>query len=160
MVILGISIGTRTSGIAVISKKGLVEWRTLSFKNSWSEQKADYIIRKYERYIKRHKVTIVSLKVPPLSHHTKAVTDLLERLVTLFTYHGCMVEYKTKSQIKAALPELRNTSQIIGHTVSLYPVLARTQQRELRNRNTYHDKMFEAVLVAHLYKQESSYPPD
>jgi hypothetical protein len=70
------------------------------------------------------------------------------------------VEYKTKSQIKAALPELRNTSQIIAHTVSLYPVLARTQQRELRNRNTYHNKMFEAVLVAHLCKDGNSYPPD
>jgi hypothetical protein len=160
MVILGISIGTRTSGIAIISRNGLIEWRTLSFKNSWSEKKADYIIRTYERYIKRHKVTVVSLKVPPLTHQTKAITDILEKLVALFTYHGCMVEYKTKVQIKEAIPDLRNSKDIINYSATLYPVLVQKQQRELRNRNKYHDKMFEAVLVAHLCKQETSYPPD
>lgn len=160
MVILGISIGTRTSGIAIISKRGLIEWRTLSFKNSWSEQKADYIVRSYERYIKRHKVTVVALKVPPLTHQTAAIMALLEKLIALFTYHGCVVEYKTKKELKTVVPNARNTRQLIHHAADLYPMIAPKVSKELVNRNKYHHKMAEAVLVAHHSRYRESVPPD
>ena len=160
MVILGISIGTRTSGIAIISKRGLIEWQTLSFKNSWSEQKADYIIRSYERYVKRHKVTVISVKIPPASHVSAALSILLEKLVAMCTYHGCMVEYTTKKQLKAAMPEVQNTKQLITYTAQLYPVLERSVQKELSNRSRYYHKMIEAVVVAHHSQYRESSPPD
>jgi len=160
MVILGISIGTRTSGIAIINNKGLIEWRTLSFKNSWSEQKADYIVRSYERYVKHHKVTVVALKIPPLAHQTAAIMVILEKLVAMFTYHGCMMEYTTKKQLKAALPEVRNTRQLITHTATLYPMITPKVTKELANRNKYHHKMAEAVIVAHLSRYRESVPPE
>ncbi len=160
MVILGISIGTRTSGIAIVNNHGLVAFNTVSFKNTWSEKKADYIIRKYERYIKKHAVTVVVLKIPRISHHTQAIKTLLKNISELFTYHGCMVEYKTQEQIKTAVPEIKNREALMNHTATLYPLLQRHLLKELANRNKYHDKMFEAVLVAHLCQQEHRYPPD
>jgi RNase H-fold protein (predicted Holliday junction resolvase) len=160
MVILGISIGTRTSGIAIITKRGLVTWGTLTFKHSWSEQKSNAIIRKYEKYIKRHKVTLVVLKIPPLSHHTDAITELLNRLQDMIGFHGCLVEYKTQEQIKRVLPHVRNKKQIMEHTATLYPILTHEHDRELKSKNSYYDKLFEAVLVAHLYREEHRDPPD
>jgi len=76
----------------------------------------------------------------------------------MLTYHGCMVQYKTKADIKRALPGAKNTKDIMVHTARLYPPLILKHQRELQNRNKYHDKMFEAVIVAHLCKQENSSP--
>jgi RNase H-fold protein (predicted Holliday junction resolvase) len=152
MVILGISLGTRTSGIAILDSGKLITWNTLSFRKEWSEHKAQKIISRYDLYLRNHNVTTVVLKVPPVTHHTEALVTLLKKLQSLFTYHGCMVEYKTKSEVKAAIPELRNTRQLIEYTTDLYHCLIPEQVHELRSKNKYHSKMFEAVLVAHLYK--------
>lgn len=156
MIILGISIGTRTSGIAIISKRGLISWNTLSFKNTWSENKANHIIRKYEKYLHKQAVTVVVLKVPRISHHTEAIMSLLQKVNAIVAKHGCMVEYKSQEQIKTAVPHIKNQRDLIIHTANLYPVLMGNQEKELNNRNSYHDKMFEAVLVAHLWKEENS----
>jgi RNase H-fold protein (predicted Holliday junction resolvase) len=153
MVILGISIGTRTSGIAILKSGRLVAWNTISFKNEWSERKAEKIVSKYDSYLKKHKVTLLVLKIPPLTHQSEALLSLLKKLQKIISYHGCMVEYKTKQEIKHALPEIRNTKQLMNHVVSLYPVLTPEYQQELANRNSYHAKMFEAVLVAHQGKE-------
>jgi len=158
MVILGISIGTRASGIAVISGKGLIQWNTLSFKDSWSTKKGEHIIGKYEKFLKDHNVAVVVLKIPRVSHHTEAILNLLQKIQSIIAYHGCMVEYKTQAEIKTAIPEIRNKSELIIHTASLYPILLKEQTRELSSKNSYHDKMFEAVLVAHLWKQEHKNP--
>ena len=158
MVILGISIGTRTSGIAILNDGQLRAWNTLSFKDTWSERKGQHIIGKYEKYLKQHNVTVVVLKVPRLSHHTDAILTLLKKLESIIGYHGCMVEYKTQADIKTAIPEIKNWKDVVEHTTALYPQLLNQKTRELSNRNNYHDKMFEAVLVAHLCKEGKAYP--
>jgi RNase H-fold protein (predicted Holliday junction resolvase) len=154
MVILGISIGTRSSGIAILDSGKLTRWDTLSFKKMWSERKADKIVSKYELYLEAHSVTVVVLKIPPLSHQTEALVILLNKIQELLTYKGCMVEYKTKKEIKKALPEVRNTKQLMNHVVALYPRLTPYYERELKNKNPYYEKIFEAVIVAHLCKKE------
>lgn len=160
MVILGISLGTRTSGIAILNKRGLIAWNTLSFKNSWSTKKGEYILGKYEKYLKEHKATTVVLKIPRVSHHTEAIVGLLQKIQSIITYHGCMVEYKTQAEIKAAIPQIRNSRDLIAYTTTHYPILLKEQARELTSKNSYHDKMFEAVLVAHLCKKANGCPPN
>lgn len=152
MVILGISLGTRKSGIAILDNGKLVAWNTLSFKNEWSERKATKIVSKYERYLKKHKVTTVVLKIPPFTHQTEAILTIIKKIQEIIVYHGCMVEYKTKAEIKQELPEVRNTNDLMAHASTLYPVLTDDYTQELTNRNRYHSKMFEAVMVAHLCK--------
>ena len=155
MVILGISIGTRSSGIAILDNGELTAWNTLSFRNEWSEKKASRIISRYESYLKNHKVTAVILKIPPLSHQTEAILSLLQKLQDLIGFHGCMVEYKTKAEIKEAIPDMRNTKDIMNHVATLYPCLIPEQTQELAIKNSYHNKMFEAVMVAHLCRLKS-----
>jgi RNase H-fold protein (predicted Holliday junction resolvase) len=155
MVILGISIGTRSSGIAILDNGRLVAWNTLSFRNVWSEKKADRIVAKYDAYLRKHKVRGVVLKIPPFTHHTEAVLSLIKKVQEMVVYHGCMVEYTTKAEIKAAMPEVKNTQALMHTATMLYPVLIPEHQQELQNKNSYHDKMFEAVIVAHLYKSKS-----
>ncbi len=154
MIILGISIGTRNSGIAILDGDGLVRWSTLSFKGEWSERKAARIVSRYDHYVRTHGVTTVVVKIPPLTHHTEAILTLIKRLQKMIAYHGCMVEYTTKAEIKSALPGVRNTGDIMAHVAALYPALTGAHAQERANRNRYHARMFEAVTVAHLYKSK------
>jgi hypothetical protein len=154
MVVLGISIGTRSSGIAILDNGRLTAWSTLSFRNAWSEKKAQGIVAKYDAYLKTHQATVVVLKIPPLTHQTEAVLSLIKKVQAMVVYHGCMVEYKTKAEVKQAIPEIRNTRQLIQHASNLYPVLTRECEQELVNRNKYHTQMFEAVIVAHLCREQ------
>jgi RNase H-fold protein (predicted Holliday junction resolvase) len=152
MVILGISIGTRISGIAILDDGKLIAWNTLSFRNVWSEQKADNIINRYDAYLKEHRVKVVVFKIPPLTHQTTAIVNLLIRLQEIIARHGCMVEYRTKAEIKVAIPEARNTRDLVDYAATLYPVLAPEHSQERNIKNSYYVKMFEAVIVAHLHK--------
>jgi len=150
MVVLGISLGTRLSGIAVVDNGRLVTWSTHSFKQAWSDEKATEIAGTYERYVKEHRVTVIVIKVPPLSHFSDTLFAILERMQDFVTAHGCMVQIKTQKDVKSELPDIRNKKDLLLHVVAAYPELSDVRQRELAGKNKYHTKMFEAVLVAYL----------
>ena len=152
MVVLGISIGTRITGIAIISDTELIVWQSHSFPSVWSKAKMDQIINRYEKYIKVYKVTMVVIKIPRLSHHNKAIESLLANLRLLVSFHGCLMDYTTLNELKAKLPQAQNSSDIQEYTLNQYPVLLPEYSRERVNKKPYHHKMFEAVLIAHLWK--------
>ena len=95
MVILGISLGTTTVGIAVISERELVMHNTHSFRDVWSENKAEAILAKLLEYIRRYRVQVVIVKLPPESHQPATVTHLFHRLAEICAYHGCTVQEGT-----------------------------------------------------------------
>jgi hypothetical protein len=151
MVVLGISLGTRLSGIAVLEGGRLVSWNTHSFKDAWTEEKARDIASVYERYVKTHNVTAVVIKVPPLSHFTDTLFAILEQMQEFVVTHGCMVQIRTQKDVKDELPGIRNKKDLMLHAVATYPELSDVRDRELASRNKkYHTKMFEAVIVAYL----------
>ena len=154
MIILGISLGTKSSGIAILDNGNLAAWNTLSFKNEWSHRKANRIVSRYDAYLRKHKATVVVLKIPPLTHHTDAILSLIKRIQQMVVFHGCMVEYTTKNDIKQAIPGIRNTHDIMEYASNLYPVLHPAFEQEKLNRNRYHARMFEAVIVAHLWHKQ------
>ncbi|MEO7214190.1 MAG: hypothetical protein ABIX36_15380 [Mucilaginibacter sp.] len=153
MKILAISLGTRTSGIALLSHGQLAYWRTHTFSGKWSADKCNDILAKYDRYITRHHIEHVAIKIPPATHHTKALLTLLKKLTQLVQYRGCMVACHTKSDLKAAVPDVANTESLMDYVVKHYPILLPEQAQERTSRQAYHIKMFEAVMAAHLYKQ-------
>jgi RNase H-fold protein (predicted Holliday junction resolvase) len=154
MVILGISIGTRTSGIAVVRKGKLIAWDVISFRDEWTESKAEKITSRFESILTLHSVKYVVLKIPRPSHHSEAIVELLEKVKALFEYHGCMVEHKTQAEIKRTLPQISNKKDLMVFITNLYPSLSPERSQEMTNKHSYHNKMFEAVLVAHIRKDK------
>jgi len=114
MRILGISLGTRDCGVAVISDGAIVEWRRHTFHGTWSEDKLHGIIRRLDRYITRYKVTRVMVKIPPVTHHTEAFRALLEKLTEHIRYRGCLMESITKEELKLKVPEIHNKENADG----------------------------------------------
>jgi len=152
MRILGISLGTREAGIALLSHGQLIQWKTHSFHGVWSDNKLNTIIARYDRYITQYRVRQVVIKIPPVTHHSKAFLTLLKKLSELIVYRGCMVACKTKSDIKSMVPEVTNTETLMEYVTRHYPILLPEQAQELNSRQPYHLKMFEAVLAAHMFK--------
>jgi len=155
MFVLGISLGSRTTGVAVINDNELLVARSLTLRNKNSTIHTSTL----DNYIRQYKIFMVVIKLPPLTHLSDRIKELLHGCLALFQYHGCMVEYKDTTVIKASMPDIRNKSRLIQFVSGTYPQLAPVQAKELANRQKYHEKMFEAVMVAHLCRQEKHYPP-
>lgn len=151
MRILGISLGTRDAGIALLSHGQLIHWKTHSFHGVWSDDKLNAILERCDRYITRYRVRQVVIKIPPTTHHSKAFLTLLKKLSELIQYRGCIVACKSKADIKSIVPEVINTETLMDYVVRHYPILLPEQAQELVNRQPYHLKMFEAVLIAHMH---------
>lgn len=152
MTILGISIGTRLCGTAILKERELICWNTHTFQGAWSNRKADAIYKTYESYIIDHNIKKVAVKIPPSRTYSKGIIELLKRFAQLFEYHGCMVQYNTNESIKHVIPDIKNVRSMIEYVSNDYPMLFHEKIIELTNKRQYHTKMFEAVLVVHIRK--------
>ncbi len=155
--ILGISLGTRSVGLAVISHGALIHWHTHSFPGAWSEQKGSTIIERCDAIISQFRIKRVLVKVPPWHHHNPAISTLLRALLKTFQCYGCMVDYKTKEELKRFVPEVQNRDSLLKYVVNRYPALEPEYEREAPLRRPYHTKMFEAVLGAHVAQHHIVY---
>jgi RNase H-fold protein (predicted Holliday junction resolvase) len=154
MVVLGISLGTRTTGIAIIHDKELLESRTLTVRMV----KPGAHTEAFDHYIRQYSIGTVVLKVPPLIHITGKLKAILKRALKLFEYHGCLVQYRDTEAIKEAVPHIANKHDLMAYVTEHYPVLTPIRDKELLNKNKYHEKMFEAVVIAHLHDREKNSP--
>jgi len=153
MRVLGISLGTTTTGVAVVSGSQLLHARIHSFRDTWSDEKVVVITSRYERYLNQYRPKIVVVKVPPRHSHTEAIKHLLKKVATLFEYHGCMVEYTTKAEVRIAINNARNHREVMRHLTDMYPILRPENDRAIAGKNRYHAKLFDAVSAAHLGKE-------
>lgn len=154
MVVLGISLGSRTTGIAIIHGGELLEYRTLTVR----AQSATTHAEAFDHYIRQYRVVVVVLKVPPLVYLTERLKAILKDAVKLFEYHGCMVEYKDTDAIKVDVSAIGNKHDLISFATYHYPVLLPLKEKELSSGNKYHEKMFEAVVIAHLHDAGKNSP--
>lgn len=152
MITLGISIGTRLCGCAILNETELIHWKTHTFTGKWSPSKASLIYKAYEDYIISYNIVTVAIKIPHPKTHSVGITELLKKFIDLFKYHGCLVQYHTTEDIKKAVPEIKNSKSLVDEVTKKYPMLIYEKISEQGNKRPYHLKMFEAVLVAHIMK--------
>ena len=152
MAVLGISIGTRRNGIAVIRAGQLEAAKMHSLVDRWSPHKSKAILATYDKYVQRYSVRTIVVKTPKASHFTLAIKQLIRELNAYVLKQGCLIEYKTIEHIKAAEPSIKNRNKIFHLVVEKYPLLSRELRMETKNKHPYYYmKMFEAVIVAHLH---------
>jgi len=154
MSILGISLGAKRSGVAVISYETLIHWKVHTTPGVWSDRKLQCILDRYEAYIRKYSVRRVLIKIPPYTHHSPAVSALLQSLLKLCQRYDCIVEYRTKASLQESIPETQRPRELMRYLTYRYPILIHEQNKELKNRWTYQSKMFEAVLAAHYMHQQ------
>lgn len=149
MTILGVSLGSRTTGVAIIKDSELLVARSVTLRNKATKTHTAML----SSYITQYQIATAVIKMPPPTHITRRLKEVLRQCLALFQYHGCMVEYNDTRFIKERLPELANKKAVMRFASTTYPALIPLHQKELANKQKYHLKMFEAVVVAHLKKQ-------
>jgi hypothetical protein len=148
MVVLGISIGTRRNGIAVIKKEQLEIAQIHSLNERWSKSKIAAIVSQYDKYVRQFEVSKIIIKVPKPSHFSLALKQLLKAVDTYVKKQGCLVQYITIKDIKTAQPSIRVRRDLRTFVVDKYPVLIHEMNKDIKNRQPYYMKLFEAVVIA------------
>lgn len=149
--ILGISIGTRKIGIAVLTGSELMVWETHVFAGWWSEAKETAILARFEKYLVRNSITAVAIKIPPIIPLDSPLQLILQKIQVVAGQYGCTITLYTKDDVKRHT-RLNHMNSVFEYAVLHYPVLRSKYRKEKQSTTQHHLKMFEAVITAHLCK--------
>jgi RNase H-fold protein (predicted Holliday junction resolvase) len=149
MAILGISIGTRRNGVAVIRQESLEAAQVHTLNDRWSGHKLAAIMSLYAKYVREYNVRVIIIKTPKPSHWSLAIKQLLRAIDAYIKKQGCLVEYTTIDKMKAKEPAIRNKRDLRRMVVELYPILIHELNRDLKVKQPYYAKLFESVMAAH-----------
>ncbi len=154
MAVLGISTNTRLLGLAIINRNGLAEYSIRLYKSSWSPSKANLMITSLEPCVRRYSIKKVVLSIPPVHHQTKEFNNLISCFKAYFAELHIPVYTETGVALnRLCLEHGKKTKKaIMKSLVERFPELRLCYQKELRNKNKYYVKLFEAVGVAVLHE--------
>lgn len=156
MVTLGISTNTRLLGMAIINEHGaLAEYSIHLHKSPWSPSKADLILTSLKPCVRQYCITRVNLSIPYVHHQTEAFRQLIYRIRAFFEAKGIPVFAETPEAFHSLYPPgQKKTKKVLMHLLTVqFPQLTYCYQKELRNKNKYYIKLFEAVAVAVIQKR-------
>jgi RNase H-fold protein (predicted Holliday junction resolvase) len=152
MTILGISIGTTRTGVAVLKDGVLLDRHIHNYQATWSDIKLRIITSRYKQYILKRNVTAIIVKIPPLKKHTKSITRILKRIEALAEEYHCEFDLVTKRELKD-VTGMRSTSDLIEFARRLYPELIAMYEKGKANDHSYYRKLYEAILAAHIFQE-------
>jgi RNase H-fold protein (predicted Holliday junction resolvase) len=152
MTVLGISIGTARTGIAILEDGRILERQVHVYQATWTENKLRIITNKYREHVRRHNVTAIIVKIPPLSRHSKAVSRLIRSVEAIAKETYCDFDLVTKNEIKDRLC-LSSTEEMVKFAPMLYQELLPLYKEGLATGHSFYKKIYEAVLAAHIYAE-------
>lgn len=154
-VILGISPGTRSIGIAIIKDKKLIDCRIKTFKGKWSEGKLSDIVVFIESLVKDYAISHIALKTINISRTSNGLVSAIFKIKALAVRAKIVIGIFTIHDLKRHLlrGQNRNKWSLMEHISNVYPELRFECQKEQHNKNAYYLKMFESVACALTYWQ-------
>jgi hypothetical protein len=154
MIILGISVGTSNTGIGILRDDNLIERSIHSYHvPPWSDSKMRIILNRYREHIIKRNVTDIVVKTPLIYGKNKAITTLIKRIEQLAKEHDCTFITTSKRNIRQSL-DMHRREEFADYAVLLYPELSHLHSKGERNGHRYYNKVYEAVLSAHIYKEK------
>lgn len=151
--VLGISPGTRTTGIAVLINGTPTHWQLLSFSESWTDTKKQKILTTIRYWVRKHRIQQVAIKIPDNLPISRAYIELVGALNVLCEQHRIVPTYYTLTELKEGYfpDKVVSKPTLIHYLLKQHPDL-HTHRRNTRKKG--YDKIYEAVGVArltHLY---------
>jgi len=148
---LGISLGTRTIGFAVLQEQKLYDWGIKSFKEKWSNQKLRKIIKALECIIEENEVNHISIKVPKEYETYHSLQILHRALCKNFVDQAISVYTSSLNSIKLwySIENRSPKSSLEKYIAIHYPVLS--SRSDLSNDGKkYYMKIYEALAAAEM----------
>lgn len=146
---LGISLGTRSLGIAVIVENELVDWYIKTFRGAWSEQKKELIMETIDRMLERYTVNAFAVKIPDKIKHFPILVALHNDILTLAKKKEIPASSFTIYDLKRYCGvDVTNKAELRSKVFESFPELKTEYNKEIEIRNAYYTKLFEATLAA------------
>lgn len=154
--ILGLSLGTRHIGLAVLEKNRIRERRMKVYTEGWSEIKLLIIISMLKKIIMKHGVTIIAIKAINPSKSSPSLNQILQAVgkyansskIAVFAYPIEELEryYSMEKRV--------NKGILMEAVLAEYPELIFEYRNEQKRKNPYFVKVFESIAAARLCSQE------
>ena len=150
--ILSFSPGTQYFGIALFHGNQLIDWKIETFHNKWSAHKLKAILKCIEQWLFLHDVNSVAIKIPDELPRSAAFIQLIGSLNNLLNRKGIYVAYYTQSDLKFHFCGDRTVSKSIlnGRIAEKFSALSPEYDLEMRNRNLYYHRVFEAIAAGYV----------
>lgn len=149
MTTLGISLGTRTLGMAITTNNFLIDWQVHHFKEKWSSKKLKRILGRIERKIARYEATKVVIKLPPETKISDGTALILEA-----TKDSCLIKevqvILTDIEELKQLTKCENKDELIEYAMSHNHELRVFLGRKNSRQRNYYLPAVEAVVAAQI----------
>lgn len=154
--ILGLSFNTRNLGLAVVKVDQLVDYSTKLHKEIWTPQKREMILTSLASCLQAYSIKKIAMSIPHLRHQTKEFTELMTAIIALGQMRQIEVITYTLKDLFLFIPDSKKKTKtaVTRRLVFLYPELVHCFEKEMKNKNKYYYKMFEAIGVATLYSRK------
>lgn len=148
--ILGISPGTKTMGIAVMKENELLVAVTKNFDGTWSKEKRKNILKVIEKYSVKYQVKVVAIKVNHASRSSKGLIELINAIRKFSAKQSLLhFEYSIEELKQFNFPNVKaNKESLLKSMVDIHQELLSEYTKEMRNKDGYYLKLFEAVACA------------
>lgn len=138
---VGISLGTRVMGVAVILEGTLLVWEIKRFTGAWSEMKRKKIITVVGSIISRYHVSGIAIRVPHQSRSSLALSSLIRDIKETYQKRNIVVLTGEDFRTRMLLRDKWNKRNRARYLVDIFPELSALT-------HPYYDKLFEAVAAA------------
>ena len=154
-VILGLSVNTRMLGLAVISGNRLVDYHIQLRKDAWTPRKRELILASLQPWFERYSIKNVALSIPYEKQTSSQTKELLASLKSYFNQKKIpLSSYPSKTLYSICQEaETKTKKEMMRKLTEEYPELLLAYTREMRNKNKYYVKLFEAVGVAMIHSK-------
>lgn len=147
--VLGVSLGTRILGIAIIKGNELRLWQTKRWKKKWSPEKLRALLEYLDALIRQYGITAIGVKVPPRGHYSHGLLALVSELAkAVATYRLPMKTYRIQELKKMCAQRSLNRDGMMRCIIRRFDFLQSHYLKEQSSKHSYHVKMFEAILAA------------
>lgn len=149
--ILGVSIGTRNVGVAIIRLNILTDYRIRTFAGKWTDRKCQSIVDVLESLIKRNAITDFTLKIPDASHCSPGITLLLKRIKELTDKYKIEIHHCTIRDINLCFTNEKHGGKkvMVASLIEKYPELGGNWSSN-SSKQRYKARLFEAIACAEL----------
>ena len=145
----GISPGTRHLAIAIIKNGFLEHWGIKKYRNKWSEQKLNHIIRYIEKQIVYFNISEIAIKVNHQARSSAALEQLIEHIGLAAKRLNVKFKVYTIDELKYLCGNGKNKQSLIDFVIEKYPEIKSNMALSSKNVK-YHTKTIEAVALAHV----------
>lgn len=153
--VLGISLGTRKLGIAVVQGDRVPYFASKAFFGAWSEKKPQRIIALIDRYVSKFQINHIAIKTPRVTVESPKLSALQAIIEQWVIEKGIEIQTYTVTECKQALGlhKRANKEKCMKLLVEQFPPLQSKYEQEMKNKTAHYEKLFEAIAVAHALYQ-------